>query len=116
MNIERYLTITDAQVQREISTNDSMGGITTVTAYTTITACQIWENGMGTRSWRDTNGGSQFISSHLMILKPESYTFTLDDHFVIWNGNTYSVKSLPFTTKDVWGNNAYTMIALDLIK
>ena len=49
-----YLNITDAQVRRTLSVSDGIGGMSVTTTLTTLSACAIWENGLGGRFQRIT--------------------------------------------------------------
>jgi hypothetical protein len=83
LNIHNYV-----QIRRISETSDGMGGLSTTTALTTISKCNIWQPGSSTNQISDK---LTKISSHVMAMLPGEYAFTDADREVIYAGNTYKI-------------------------
>jgi hypothetical protein len=112
--LKNYLNITDAQVRRTLSTSDGMGGTSVTTALTTLSACAIWENGLGGRFQRITIGGPLNISSHTLVLEPGAYSWNINDTHVLHNGYEYRIVGVP--SENTMGLDIITIVGLEVVK
>ena len=93
--------MTDVYVVRETTTNDGMGGVTTTTQSTLIPAAMIYQAGMNTTRFMAGNT-TRFMadkmtdnSTHILVLEPQSYSFTIDDKKVTHAGRTFLIRGTP---------------------
>ena len=114
MSLSDHLNMT-VQIARETTTPNGMGGISVSTTLTTISNVCLWQNGIGGRSNRYTSGNIVNISSHSLVLLPDAYTFTLDDHYVIYKGKTFKIKNTGMPTEDIDGNDFLIMVDLERV-
>jgi len=87
------LTMTDVYVVRETTANDGMGGVTTTTQSTLIPAAMIYQAGMNTT--RFMAGKMTDNSTHILVLEPQNYSFTIDDKKVTHAGRTFLIRGTP---------------------
>lgn len=91
--------MTDVYVVRETTTNDGMGGVTTTTQSTLIPAAMIYQAGMNTKAGMNTTrfmaGKMTDNSTHILVLEPQSYSFTIDDKKVTHAGRTFLIRGTP---------------------
>ena len=81
LNLKNAVTVT-----RLTEGTDGMGGLTTTSAVTTLSRCNIWQVGAGDVKLSDKIVKS---STHVLALESGEYAFTVDDRTIDYKGNTY---------------------------
>ena len=112
--IDDLLTMKDIQIIRKSQTYDGMGGFTETTTATTVVGV-IYQSGTSNRKYPGT-GGRKYLSdkmvqetTHVLVMKPSSYTFTSNDVQVTHGGKTYTIIGIP---DDVMGYGEITVVGL----
>jgi hypothetical protein len=112
-----YLNLVNkVQVVRKTQTSDGMGGYSVTSVLTTLSRAALWKNGIGGREQFYRSGGQINTSSHTLAIEPGTYTFTLDDANVLYNGQTFEIKNKGEVTEDVDGNPFFAMVALESVQ
>lgn len=82
------LNLSTVQVRKIVETSDGFGATTTTTTLTTLSRAAIWQVGSGD-SYLSEKITS--ISTHVLALLPDEYTFTDDDSEVLYNSQAYKI-------------------------
>lgn len=104
--IDDLLTMKDIQIIRKSQTYDGMGGFTETTTATTVVGV-IYQSGTGGRKYLSDKMVQE--TTHVLVMKPSSYTFTSDDTQVTHGGKTYTIIGIP---DDVMGYGEITVVGL----
>jgi len=96
-------------VIRIAETNDGMGGITTTTSATVLDRAAIWQNGANNPYLA---GRVSLESTHVLAHIPSSYSWTVDDRRVVYDGKTYNVKG----SDDVIHKSMLTIVGLEIVQ
>ena len=104
--IDDLLTMKDIQIIRKSQTYDGMGGFTETTTATTVVGV-IYQSGTGGRKYLSDKMVQE--TTHVLVMKPSSYTFTSDDTQVTHGGKTYTIVGIP---DDVMGYGEITVVGL----
>jgi hypothetical protein len=104
--IDDLLTMNDIQIVRKSQTYDGMGGFTETTTATTVVGV-IYQSGTGGRKYLSDKMVQE--TTHVLVMKPSSYTFTSNDVQVTHGGKTYTIIGIP---DDVMGYGEITVVGL----
>ena len=104
--IDDLLTMKDIQIIRKSLSYDGMGGFTETTTATTVVGV-IYQSGTGGRKYLSDKMVQE--TTHVLVMKPSSYTFTSDDTQVTHGGKTYTIVGIP---DDVMGYGEITVVGL----
>jgi len=104
--IDDLLTMKDIQIIRKSQTYDGMGGFTETTTATTVIGV-IYQSGTGGRKYLSDKMVQE--TTHVLVMKPSSYTFTSNDVQVTHGGKTYTIIGIP---DDVMGYGEITVVGL----
>ena len=104
--IDDLLTMKDIQIIRKSQTYDGMGGFTETTTATTVVGV-IYQSGTGGRKYLSDKMVQE--TTHVLVMKPSSYTFTSNDVQVTHGGKTYTIIGIP---DDVMGYGEITVVGL----
>lgn len=104
--IDDLLTMKDIQIIRKSQTYDGMGGFTETTTATTVVGV-IYQSGTGGRKYLSDKMVQE--TTHVLVMKPSSYTFTSNDVQVTHGGKTYTIVGIP---DDVMGYGEITVVGL----
>ena len=104
--IDYLLTMKDIQIIRKSQTYDGMGGFTETTTATTVVGV-IYQSGTGGRKYLSDKMVQE--TTHVLVMKPSSYTFTSNDVQVTHGGKTYTIIGIP---DDVMGYGEITVVGL----
>ena len=104
--IDDLLTMKDVQIIRKSQTYDGMGGFTETTTATTVVGV-IYQSGTGGRKYLSDKMVQE--TTHVLVMKPSSYTFTSNDVQVTHGGKTYTIIGIP---DDVMGYGEITVVGL----
>ncbi|HON97045.1 MAG TPA: head-tail adaptor protein [Bacteroidales bacterium] len=96
----------DIQIIRKSQTYDGMGGFTETTTATTVVGV-IYQSGTGGRKYLSDKMVQE--TTHVLVMKPSSYTFTSNDVQVTHGGKTYTIIGIP---DDVMGYGEITVVGL----
>jgi hypothetical protein len=89
VNVRNMLNLRNAvQVRTVVETSDGMGGLSAASSYTTLARASLWCPSSND-SW--ISDKITKISSHVLALEYEAYTFTDNDREILFNGNTYKI-------------------------
>ena len=102
--IDDLLTMKDIQIIRKSQTYDGMGGFTETTTATTVVGV-IYQSGTGGRKYLSDKMVQE--TTHVLVMKPSSYTFTSNDVQVTHGGKTYTIIGIP---DDVMGYGEITVV------
>jgi hypothetical protein len=86
--IATMLNLRGVKIRRITETSDGYGSTTTATVITTLSRASIWQPGAGTQYISDKMAR---VSSHVLAMLPDEYTFTDNDREVIYGGQTYKI-------------------------
>jgi len=104
--IDDLLTMKDIQIIRKSQTYDGMGGFAETTTATTVVGV-IYQSGTGGRKYLSDKMVQE--TTHVLVMKPSSYTFTSNDVQVTHGGKTYTIIGIP---DDVMGYGEITVVGL----
>ena len=104
--IDDLLTMKDIQIIRKSLSYDGMGGFTETTTATTVVGV-IYQSGTGGRKYLSDKMVQE--TTHVLVMKPSSYTFTSNDVQVTHGGKTYTIIGIP---DDVMGCGELTVVGL----
>jgi len=104
--IDDLLIMKDIQIIRKSQTYDGMGGFTETTTATTVVGV-IYQSGTGGRKYLSDKMVQE--TTHVLVMKPSSYTFTSNDVQVTHGGKTYTIIGIP---DDVMGYGEITVVGL----
>ena len=104
--IDDLLTMKDIQIIRKSQTYDGMGGFTETTTATTVVGV-IYQSGTGGRKYLSDKMVQE--TTHVLVMKPSSYTFTSNDVQVTHGGKTDTIIGIP---DDVMGYGEITVVGL----
>jgi hypothetical protein len=104
--IDDLLTMKDIQIIRKSLSYDGMGGFTETTTATTVVGV-IYQSGTGGRKYLSDKMVQE--TTHVLVMKPSSYTFTSNDVQVTHGGKTYTIIGIP---DDVMGYGEITVVGL----
>ena len=104
--IDDLLTMKDIQIIRKSLSYDGMGGFTETTTATTVIGV-IYQSGTGGRKYLSDKMVQE--TTHVLVMKPSSYTFTSNDVQVTHGGKTYTIIGIP---DDVMGYGEITVVGL----
>ena len=104
--IDDLLTMKDIQIIRKSQTYDGMGGFTETTTATTVVGV-IYQSGTGGRKYLSDKMVQE--TTHVLVMKHSSYTFTSNDVQVTHGGKTYTIIGIP---DDVMGDGEITVVGL----
>jgi hypothetical protein len=76
------------QIRRITEASDGLGGLSTSTTLTTLSRANIWQPGGGDSTISDK---ITKISTHVLAMLADEYTFTDSDRECIYNGITYKI-------------------------
>ena len=107
--LKDMLTVTTAQVAREVLTADGYGSATTTTTLTTLTRSQIWQAGGGNRFLSDKIAKA---STHVLAIETGEYTFTDADRYLVYDSKTYKLVG---HADDISQQGKLTIIGLERI-
>lgn len=109
--IRDALTLRSAvSVIRIAEVNDGMGGVTTTTSATVLDRAAIWQNGANNPYLAGRVG---LESTHVLAHIPSSYTWTVDDRRVSYDGKTYNVKSMG---DNILQKGILTIVGLEIVQ
>ena len=104
--IDDLLTMKDIQIISKSLSYDGMGGFTETTTATTVVGV-IYQSGTGGRKYLSDKMVQE--TTHVLVMKPSSYTFTSNDVQVTHGGKTYTIIGIP---DDVMGYGEITVVGL----
>ena len=104
--IDDLLTMKDIQIIRKSQTYDGMGGFTETTTATTVVGV-IYQSGTGGRKYLSDKMVQE--TTHVLVMKPSSYTFTSNDVQVTHGGKTDTIIGIP---DDGMGYGEITVVGL----
>ena len=93
MSLADLLTLQNTvQVARETRTADGYGGATVSTTLTTLSRAVIWAAGASDSFISDKVAKA---STHVLVLEPSEYSWSVDDKHVTYGGSTFKVVGTP---------------------
>ena len=109
MGIRSLLNITGATVTKRHETTDGMGGIVVTSTTATIPLCSIWQTGSSNPLLSDKLAK---LSTHVLAMEPNAFSFAITDATVSANGRTYIIIGEP---DDVAARGVLALIPLKVV-